>query len=349
MKFKYVILFSVVLYTLCIRCSTAGGIYPILIKTGGLFGDIAFSPDSRYLALSGEYLPQNIGGTKLFDVPSWREIDIKNYSNVLGKPTDAAPIAWSPDSSNLFVLTGSNDLAIVDVRSSDVRSVWKTPYPYQITALLPITNEVIALIDDGLDYYDVGSGKKDPEFASSKCLDLEGVLHRVDGDLVFSSLGPNVVRRNIKSGKTIESKDLPGGAISLTISRNQKEIAVAYIDRAKSLSGFNSKYVQLLNASDLGLIGDSIFVDDRFAVDRILFDHDGQSLILLLELPFTNPVTKEEEFDTLVERLDLKSQQLSRLMPPIRAQPKDMAESNDGRYLACSTSEGIYILDFKSK
>jgi hypothetical protein len=206
------------------------------------------------------------------------------------------------------------------------------------------------MLQSGLHYFDVKNGRKSREFAPVKPIDCgDNILARVDDDVVYELHG-NVVRRNIKSGKTIESKCIPPlGAITLAVSRNQKEIAVTYIDKARSSNGFNSRYVQLLKASDLSPIGDAIFVDDKFAVDRLLFDHDDQSLILLLDLPFTDPVTKEEKFDTLIERLDLKSQQLTRLMRPVRALPRDLAESNDGHYLACSTSDGIYILDFQSK
>jgi WD40 repeat protein len=326
---------------------------PDVINTGSVIGYVAFSPNGQYLALTGQVEKIIHGAVRLYAVGSWNEISSPSIESAAEEYDALGPDGWSSDSLRLFTTgdarrTDGNNGALVGYfpqgRLPRLEREWEFPWSIQEVSLisdLPYGNE-FALYDSSVELVDFSTGRIVRQYGSLGGSTVNAPICIYDNKLLVGLAGFGLAITDVRTCRILGRRRLPFGGHHCALSSDRSKAVVEF--RPAKNSGCSC---QVFSASDLTPIGKRMDFDPFFRVDRLVFSHDGSEVFALLEQDYQ--INGNWDANTILVTGNVRTGIVTPLYRPIASYPDDMAISNDGRYLACSTWDGLYVWDLTKK
>jgi len=342
--------FMIFALTLCLcfasHCQAAPSIPPdIVFAHQPISGSVAFSPDGRWLALSGD--TTELPGTTFYNTSNWQEVKPAKLQSFESScdVTVAEPAVWTADSRHLLISFnggGGGQFAAVGVPGFNLERAWSFPPESEEQWLKQICSpgqNLFAGIDGGGENkVFVNNFLTGRAIYSIPCPGGAGICIAVSSDQKYMAIGQqnDVMLVDTKLRAVSHIERLPGEPQDMAFAPDNSCLDVVYINSdSKSLAMF----INRLDVKGLQTIGNPLPVQDVYSFEQIAFSPDGKSLFLSFS---TDIGSNPGAYITVCNPLTLACE--ARLKPvPGRLIDTAMSVSPDGKYLALSTDQQLSI------
>jgi len=317
-----------------------------VIKPVSVYGSLAFSPDGKWLILSGSNPVTYVGQTTLFEPGTWVEhppVDVQKFE--ASTPFDV-PVAWASDSKTALVgmYGSSSGGAFMVVAAPDWRLVnsWRSPAgTQQFLQICTIPRGTLFIGNDRssaqLRVQDYKTGRTVFTIPTPS-RDHKSVSVSPNGRLLAISDGRTLRIVNLGSKTQVDKADAPGPIIALTFSPDSARIAVVF----RSVGIYNhrgpgSEWLQILRTSTLSSARGPRLVFGSTAFRDLAFSSDGRRVFVLIDVASrVGGGASPRSFSSSVLGFDSATLESQERLGPIGAEACGLAVSPDGKYLVTS-------------
>lgn len=355
MKYITIVLWlmAILILTVVSEVSTAGP-PAMLVKHIDVHGYLAFSPNGKWLAVSGVSRSKECGSTTLLDLSTWNEIPLPSVQEFEASTSNAGPLTWTADSKNLLVgIVGSDwtgAFMVIAVPQMKVDQAWRSAAVNQnIEQICHVAgSKLIAYIApccDTVPIVDFTTGRRIASIQTPQktqvalCASTMGhFLAIADNDTLILVEAPN--------GPVLRTIKLPGQISGLAMNDTTHRIAVIYLDEHNIYGrGTSTVWCQVLQTESLERTsGPSILPGGVAELRGVRFSTAGDRLYLLFNERLARG-DRPVQGDALSYVLVRDSHDLSPVarLGPIPEEGTSIDVSPDGKFVAVSNIDQISV------